>query len=1134
MKKLSFLLLILAVIASTQIAKATHYMGGEITWECIPTGQPNAGKFIFTMKVYRECYTSNGSAAAQFGTSNTILSNSPAGNFSVSEISGWPKDISPVCNSNPLFSHITCTGMATGAGNMGAVQEHIYRSAPITINGIPPASGWTFSWSSSARNPSTNVVGQPGWYLRAKMFPYQNTNTYPCFDNSPTFAEVPRTVICTGYPFTYNHNGYDKELDALTFEWGLPMITATNPVTYTMGYSYTNPLPGPTQNANNVAAVVNANTGTISFTSYTTGAYVTSTKVSAYRCGVKVAEIWRDMQVVLLACGTNGPPTVIPPFAGNTSYSTTVYAGELVTFSLDAEDFQYLPNSMPQTLTLTASGSQLGSFVPPGPSTLATLSTTNGCLNAPCATLTPAPGPGYPLSAMFGVSTGFSWQTMCSHLAGIQGCGATSNVYTFVLKVTDDYCPAPAIAISVIDITVLPKPTIPSPNIQCLKVLPSGDVQIDWSAVTDTMSTFDSYRVFTSNSAAGPFIEIDSIFNINAMTYTHVGANANNNAVYYTLVCKSGCPGLQSNAPADTFSTININVYNNVVGGTADLNWNATISPLLNSSTGWYKIYREYPPGVWEFVDSTQNLSYIDTITICNDTVAYRVEIEDTLLIDGNGIISSCSSVSNTDKDLFADIIAPNIPVLDSVSVNPNTHFVEISWDENSAGDTEGYVIYLMINGVGTTVDTVWGISNYTFEDQLNNPCNPDGSYLTYAIAAFDSCGKISPISVEHNTMNITAVKDICDDKMTLTWNSYHNMPGGLQSYELYASENGGPEVLLTSAAPLDTVFEHVGLTNNSEYCYYVRAVGTTGATSTSCVICEMANKPNQPQFVYIRSASVIPGNKFGVELTIHTDTTAKVSLYRIERSSDASNWTSIATLPPNYTNPTLSYIDGAALVSTKSYYYRVIVIDSCGFEAITSKQARTILLKVIPSDSLFNNLSWNAYQEFDGTPTTYQVYRSLDGIWESAPMITLPSSQLNFQDNVAAYKDQGGIFEYFVSALEGSFNQWSFEDSARSNSVVAVQKPRLYVPSAFNPNSSVSENRTFYPQGVFINSKDYLFTVYNRWGEKVFETTQINVGWDGTFKGIEATQDVYTYYVRFTSASGILFEDRGTVTLIR
>ena len=87
---------------------------------------------------------------------------------------------------------------------------------------------------------------------------------------------------------------------------------------------------------------------------------------------------------------------------------------------------------------------------------------------------------------------------------------------------------------------------------------------------------------------------------------------------------------------------------------------------------------------------------------------------------------------------------------------------------------------------------------------------------------------------------------------------------------------------------------------------------------------------------------------------------------------------------------------------------------------------------------------------------------------------------------------------------------------------------------SKFNPNSSVSENRTFYPQGVFINSKDYLFTVYNRWGEKVFETTQINVGWDGTFKGIEATQDVYTYYVRFTSASGILFEDRGTVTLIR
>ena len=195
---LRFAIIIGLVIFSAQSLRATHYMGGEITWECIPAGQPDSGQFIFTMKVYRECYTSNGGSALNFNGPQTINSNSPAGSITVTEIAGWPKDISPVCNNNSSFPHITCTGMAAGAGNMGACQEHIYKSSPITLNGIPPASGWKFSWSSCCRNSAANVTGQPGWYLRAIMYPYNNTNTYPCFDNSPTFAESPQTVICTG------------------------------------------------------------------------------------------------------------------------------------------------------------------------------------------------------------------------------------------------------------------------------------------------------------------------------------------------------------------------------------------------------------------------------------------------------------------------------------------------------------------------------------------------------------------------------------------------------------------------------------------------------------------------------------------------------------------------------------------------------------------------------------------------------------------------------------------------------------------------------------------------------------------------------------------------------------------------
>jgi len=1125
MKKIKLVLTIIVLFTSVFTLKASHYMGGEIVWECIPSGQPNAGKFIFTMKVYREC---NGIA---FGSSQTLNSNSPAGSISLTEIAGWPKDISPVCNNNNSFPHITCAGATSN--NTGAIEEHIYRSGPITLNGVPPASGWKFSWSSCCRNPAANVSGMPGWYLRAIMYPYNSTNTYPCFDNSPTFAEIPRTVICTGYPFTYNHNAYDKELDSLKFEWGQPMVNANTALSFSGTYSYTNPLPGPIQNPLNVTAVVDQYTGTISFTSYTTGAYVTSTKVTAYKCGVKVAEIWRDMQIVLLTCGTNAPPSVTPPFDNGTSFIDTVYVGEYVSFALQASDFQFLPNGVPQTMEIEASGAQFGSFIAPVGVNQATFSDSVGCLNSPCATLTPAPGPGYPLTAVMGISTNFTWQTTCDHLATNIGCGTYSNVYNFVLKVSDDYCPAPAISISTVTIVVLPKPIVPTPDVKCVKVASNGDVELEWDVAIDTMNTFVSYRILSSTSLSDPFVLLDSIVDINQNTYTHVGANANVDTVYYILNTRSGCPDNILISPGDTIRAISLSAVNSGVGS-AILGWNPISSPLSTSSTGIYNVYREYPSGVWTLITSTTDTFFVEPMSVCGDDISYRIEILDTSIVDSLGYTHSCTSVSNVSTDFFADNIPPNIPVIDSVSVDPNTGLAIITWDTNAWTDIGGYIIYLEVNGSMTPIDTVLGLG-ITYIDQSNSPCSVSGGFNTYAVAGFDTCGNPSPYSLMNNTIGLIAKKDICDDKITLTWNSYKNMPGGLDNYEVYTSENGGSPQLIGTTPSTDTIFEHIGLNNGSEYCYYIRAKSLNGVTtSTSCKVCENAMKPNQPQFTYIRTASVLPGNINGVSLLIHTDTSGKVSQYRVERSIDNINWNLIAVLPPDYTNPTLSYVDATALVLQQPYLYRTIVVDSCGDDVITTNKAKTMLLSVVAKDNLSNKLSWNAYKGFDGLVDNYDIYRSIDGIWEPFPIINLPSSQNTYSDDVSTLSNSGGVFEYYVNALEGPNNIYLFTDSSRSNSISVAQKPRLYVPSGFNPSSDVPENQVFYPGGVFINSKDYLFIVFNRWGEKMFESTEINKGWDGQYKNEDAPQGVYTYYVKFTTSAGVLFEDRGTVTLIR
>ena len=298
MKKLILILLLGIIIIP---ANATHYMGGDITWECLPNGN-----YRFTMKLYRECYTSGGGSAATFGNTESLQTTVP-GLTSITLTRTSLIDISPHCNTNPLFTpKISCPGMPNGAANMGALQENIYTSDAsypngVTLNGIPPTQGWMFYHISCCRNPCTNINGASslGWRLRAVMYSYNGQNANPCYDNSPVFAEKPSTVICNGYPFTYNHNAYDPDLDSLAYTWAQPLIENGSPiVAYATGYSYINPLPGPSLNPNNVPATIDANTGEISFTSYTQGAFVTVIKVSTYRCGQLIAEIFREIQEI--------------------------------------------------------------------------------------------------------------------------------------------------------------------------------------------------------------------------------------------------------------------------------------------------------------------------------------------------------------------------------------------------------------------------------------------------------------------------------------------------------------------------------------------------------------------------------------------------------------------------------------------------------------------------------------------------------------------------------------------------------------------------------------------------------------------------------------------------------------------
>jgi gliding motility-associated-like protein len=57
---------------------------------------------------------------------------------------------------------------------------------------------------------------------------------------------------------------------------------------------------------------------------------------------------------------------------------------------------------------------------------------------------------------------------------------------------------------------------------------------------------------------------------------------------------------------------------------------------------------------------------------------------------------------------------------------------------------------------------------------------------------------------------------------------------------------------------------------------------------------------------------------------------------------------------------------------------------------------------------------------------------------------------------------------------------------------------------------------------------------IFNRWGEKMFETTDLSKGWDGNYLGKPAQDGVYVYKMIVTSLEDKVFQYNGTFTLIR
>lgn len=108
-----------------------------------------------------------------------------------------------------------------------------------------------------------------------------------------------------------------------------------------------------------------------------------------------------------------------------------------------------------------------------------------------------------------------------------------------------------------------------------------------------------------------------------------------------------------------------------------------------------------------------------------------------------------------------------------------------------------------------------------------------------------------------------------------------------------------------------------------------------------------------------------------------------------------------------------------------------------------------------------------------------------------------------------------GAIGNYTIRLIVA--NQYGCLDTA-DRSLTVKPEGRIIIPNAFTPNDK-GGNEIFKAEGYSV--ANYKLTIYSRWGQQLFETDDINKGWDGTYNGKPCPEGVYVYMIDGYFASG-------------
>ena len=464
----------------------------------------------------------------------------------------------------------------------------------------------------------------------------------------------------------------------------------------------------------------------------------------------------------------------------------------------------------------------------------------------------------------------------------------------------------------------------------------------------------------------------------------------------------------------------------------------------------------------------------------------------------------------------------PEIAILTRASVNGNS--VELEWEESPSPETSGYIVFRNTSMGTIPLDTIYNGTTY-----IDNNASPNAQSETYFIIALDECGNTSIFNTAHTTVFLTQTVAACDQEINLSWNKYQEWENGIDSQEVWFSLDGSTPTLVATLSDSDSTYTFENATDFGDHCFYIRSIEAgTGVDVFSNEICLVPDLVNAMRDLILRNVNVLPDNS--VELTWSWDNNAEIQSVEILNSNSNSNFSIADSSPaPMPLGNGSNAVDISADPVSGKVFYKIQTTDDCDTLAF-SNYGSTIHLTGAPESGSSNALTWTDFDIENATVTDYDIYRIVDG---SITFIeNVPASTTTFSDPVdAGNESESNVCYYVVANAEVMLPNGIEIIESTSNIACIEQLTSIFAPNAFAPQG---RNQIFKPVVIFGETADYQLTVYNRWGELLFETKDIDQGWNGKYKGKIQPMGAYVFHVKITQQSGRELEEHGVFTLLR